>query len=191
MTDDDAVGRVMKLSESFVALGHDVLLTNRVVLMGEAPPAKHDVNVGEPLSGRSGRILADCCGVDLWAFMQAFERRNLLRAFPGLAPGGKGTLWPKDLARDAARRVIAERLLEGRRVVFLGGRVLDAFASWVPLLRNQERLRWVDLGAFEVAVAPHPSGVNRWWNDWRHREQAKAFWRDALTRSLTGTGTRA
>lgn len=188
MTDDGDVGRVMKLSESFVALGHDALLTNRVVVMGEAPrSAKHDVNVGEPLSGRSGRILADCCGVDLWEFMQAFERRNLLRAVPGLAPSGKGTLWPKDLARAAARSVIAERRLEGRRVVFLGGRVLDAFANWVSLPRNQERFRWVDLGAFEVAVAPYPSGVNRWWNDWRHREQAKVFWRDALTRSLTGT----
>jgi hypothetical protein len=108
------------------------------------------------------------CGLPLDAFLARFERVNLLPAFPGKA--GKGDRFPRAAARQAALALLPA--LQGRRAVLLGGRVAAAFG-----LPRAPLLVWQPLAGGEVAVAPHPSGINRWWNDPRNVRRAKRFWR--------------
>ena len=110
---------------------------------------------------------------------------NLLDEFPGR--NGKGTLWDPEKARGAAESCL-ERL-RGRRVLFLGRRVAKAFGfgkedlpplSWrqaVPEgsvlgVRTGRRVRFA-----RVAVIPHPSGINAWYNSEENRELASRFLR--------------
>jgi len=107
-----------------------------------------------------------CAGYRLWQmlpegttrsqYLDAFERRNLLRARE----------WSSRMAREAADGILPQ--LVGRLVVVLGRDVRSALglSPAEPLSINEEHvigggpgfdLRWL---AF-----PHPSGRNRWFND--------------------------
>ena len=135
------------------------------MLIGQDPGRQ---GTGEPLSGKAGRRLAALCGLDLDAYLARFQRVNLLPVFPGKA--GKGDRFPLPPAREAARALLPT--LEGRRVVLLGGRVAAAFG-----LHRAPLLVWMPIQGTWVAVAPHPSGVSRWWNDPRNVRRAQRFWR--------------
>ncbi len=125
---------------------------HKVVLVGESPPRI----VGAPLfSGPSGRRLIEASGLGPLGYVAAFGRLNLLERHPGSA--GKGSLFPLEEAREAVEEVAPA--LEGRFVVLLGGRVASAFRFGLPYF---EVGRW--RGSSCLAV-PHPSGVNRWWNE--------------------------
>jgi uracil-DNA glycosylase len=136
-----------------------------VIIIGQAPGPRGD---GEPLSGQAGRRLSALCGLTVDAYLAQFERVNLLTHFPGKA--GKGDAFPLPAARKAAAALLPA--LEGRRVVLLGGKVAAAFG-----LQQAPLLVWRPLGGAMVAVAPHPSGINRWWNDPRNVRRARRFWR--------------
>jgi uracil-DNA glycosylase len=142
------------------------------LIVGQAPSRGRDGL--EPLSGRSGRRLADLCGLTLEAFLARFDRVNLLAEWPGSA-GAKGDAFPIDEARAAAES-LAEVVAARDRIVLLGWNVARAFrfAGDVD--------GWFDWGRLsrdcgEVVVAPHPSGVNLWWNDPANVARARAFWR--------------
>jgi hypothetical protein len=94
------------------------------------------------------------------------EFRNLLGRHPGMQ--GKGSAFPVDKARRAARR-LERRAFPGRVVVLLGRRVCSAFglATLAPLdcEVHQDAL---------VVHLPHPSGVNHWWNERANRRAARA-----------------
>lgn len=91
---------------------------------------------------------------------------NLLGAYPGRS--GKGDAFPAGEARLAAAALDAR----GALVVLLGLGVTRAFKVAAPWFGRR--------GAF--VVAPHPSGVSRWWNEAGNRRRARRFWR-ALARS--------
>jgi len=130
------------------------------LLVGEAP-AKGSK---EPLGGRSGRFLAKLLGMGMGGFLDAFDRANLLR-FRQRPSAGKGDLFDLALASANARRMG----LRGRDVLLLGKRVALAFG-----LKDPAWLRPVRLGKRERAafVLPHPTGINRWWNDGGNRALA-------------------
>jgi hypothetical protein len=97
---------------------------------------------------------------------------NVLRAYPG-PEGDKGDAFPLDEARRASARLY--RRLKGRRVLVAGKRVAAAFGM------RAEYLEWVDHEAgFEAVVIPHPSGVNRWWNEPKNRRRFRRFARDLV-----------
>lgn len=138
----------------------------KVIIVGQAPSRSSDP--AEPLSGRSGAKLADLCGIALPDFLARFERLNLLDAFPGKA--GKGDVY----VGVGEARVIAENVLAasaGRSVVVLGAVNAAAFRLTAPAFRFQR------VGGASVAWCPHPSGVNRWWNDPANAARARRFWR--------------
>lgn len=133
----------------------------RIVLIGQAPNRR-----GRPdrplIGGRSGEFLQSLAGMTLWQYARAFERRNLLAAFPGSAP--HGDLFPAAEARTAAVEMAPS--LAGRRVIFVGRAVAAAFGH-----EQAPFYAWAkDDRGFEFAVIPHPSGVNTHWN----RSGAKA-----------------
>jgi uracil-DNA glycosylase len=157
-----------------------------ILIVGQAPSASSDPS--EPLSGRSGRRLASLCGMTLEEFLRAFDRVNLLPEFPGKA--SKGDRFPMAAGRSAAKAILAAS--QPRRCVLLGTGVWKSFGlppSPAPFL-------WLPAGPRLFSLCPHPSGVNRWWNDPLNEGQARSFWlrlhrsatalRDGMTISVDG-----
>ena len=133
------------------------------LIIGQAPSKTGEGC--EPINGRSGKKLAACMGVSVEEYLERFERVNVLDRFPGKQ--GKGDKFPLPEAREAAQGI----RLEGRPFVLLLGRgVASAFG-----LGNLPWLEWAEVEQARVAVVPHPSGINRWWNEQENRERAREF----------------
>jgi uracil-DNA glycosylase len=139
------------------------------ILVGEAPSASSDP--WNPLSGMTGRRLRQWLGRDP---ATVFCLANLLDRWPG--KGRKGSRFPLALAKRRARaaaRVMALRGMPGR-LVFVGARVASAFG-----FRRMEPLKWrrATLGGrrVDVALLPHPSGCNMYYNRRANVESAARF----------------
>lgn len=134
---------------------------DRLVIVGENP---HRTSVAHrpalSLTGSSGRNLCAWAGWPWLTYLRRTERTNLF-----LDPQ------PTWDAEEARRR--AEAMWFGdRRVLLLGTRVARAFdADTWPIFEWRPLLGW---GA-EAARIPHPSGLNRAWNDVDVRTQAREF----------------
>mgnify|MGYP001576063991 FL=1 len=157
-------------------------LTKRWIIIGEAPSRNGDPK--KPITGRPGRCLARAAfgaAADVPRFLAGFERKNLIGTWPGQE--GKGSAWPVAAARKAAGTLLPE--LAGRTAILLGKRVARAFGmarlayfAWAPIkVAAGMRPAW-------VVVVPHPSGINRWWNDAANRKKAggwlRVAWHDSL-----------
>jgi uracil-DNA glycosylase len=146
---------------------------DRVVLLGQAPSRD-----GDPLrpliGGGSGRILQLLTGTMVSQYRELYERRNLLKSWPGAADG-KGDHFPTAEAHAAAVALLPR--LAGRRVVLLGSGVARAFGfdTLTP------RFCWIERDGVRFALSPHPSPVNRWWNEYRNRAQAARFFGSITT----------
>lgn len=98
-----------------------------------------------------------------------FDRVNLLAEHPGRG-AGRGDTWPKEQAAEAWRALAPS--LAGRRVALVG-RAADAAG-----LRGLPPLRWIegeDGGPARLCYLPHPSGVNRWYNEGGNRARVGAW----------------
>jgi hypothetical protein len=80
------------------------------------------------------------------------------------------------MAREAAK-LERGRWRRGDRVILVGRAVVRAFG-----LDLEEPFVWTDEGGVEVAMIPHPSGLNRQYNDEAVRERASEFLTEALAR---------
>lgn len=154
------------------------------LIIGQAPGPNTDPAV--PLGGRCGDRLADLCGLELKDFFLLFERVNLIQKFPGKLT--KGDAFPLDEARKGAIDVLIMSHVHERKIVLLGDNVAKAFGfnpSTLPTLQMHRRPAFPFAG---VATCPHPSGVNRWWNEPDNVKRARRFWRriaaDALASEL-------
>lgn len=87
---------------------------------------------------------------------------NVLSAFPGKS--GKGDRFPLAEARQCAAKICLEPV-----TLLAGSNVARAFQLSPALFT------WNDVQGCRVAVVPHPSGINRWWNDPAHVAQFRAF----------------
>jgi len=142
------------------------------LIVGEAP-SKNEFTE-RPIEGRVGKRLAGCCGMPLVQFLEHFDRVNLLHVRQDTKEKG----FEFDLK---AARVEAERLRDGFKedqiVLLLGGRVAEAFRVhdhyFVETRVNFARLY----------IVPHPSGVNRYWNDPANVEKMNTFMRLIVERT--------
>lgn len=106
-------------------------------------------------------------------YLERFDRENILHHYPG-PNNGKGDAFPIIEARERAAEFAPK--LKGRDVVFLGNAVARTFN-----LGDLDLLRWCSLEyrgtgiKFHGVVFPHPSGINRWWNDDRNLLRARVF----------------
>lgn len=164
----------------------------RVLLVGEAPGpggGSYINSLALVLALRS-RGEAARCGAPKIQFdsrppwVRHFElitrHANLLDAYPGVATGRDGSAFVREKARAAAREA-SQALVEAREaarlgyqaVLLAGTRVAAAFG-----LRGIEYFDWTNFAIgsrLPVAVVPHPSGVNRWWNEEENRLAAMRF----------------
>lgn len=137
-----------------------------MIIVGEAPSFTGQDRT--PLSGPGGDRLAQAMGLrDHAELAERFTLLNVLDYFPGREKRGKGAAFPMEEARPEARRILAET--DGP-MVLLGQRVAAAFG-----MPSAPYLVWLTHQGRDVCVVPHPSGINRWWNDERNRRVAERF----------------
>lgn len=145
----------------------------KLVIVGEAPARRSG---RRPFDGLSGDRLAKYMGLgDRDELLSRTECVNVLRRHPG-PDGDKGSAFPPEQAQRGARRLLS--LLRGRTVLLASKRVARAFGVRVDYLRWQDHPE-----GFRVAVIPHPSGVNRWWNEHENRRRFRRFARRTLRRT--------
>jgi hypothetical protein len=138
----------------------------RVLLIGEAPGKS---GVGVPLQGVVNRW-ARMLGVEPSSFDEV-DRVNLIGAWPGSS--GRGSAFPMSEAK-AAGALLRMRWQGVGRAVFVGRRVARAMGyAGLPYMEWTEDVEEPSLGT--VAVVPHPSGANRWYNDRDDARKAAEF----------------
>jgi hypothetical protein len=144
------------------------------LLLGEAPSRTSDP--ARPFDGHSGRRLQKLMPEGV-ALADVFELRNLLDEWPGASD--KGSAFDFALARERCVEIINawERF---RLVVLVGRRVARAFGDG-----GLDYLEVVGI-AFPRVVFPHPSGVDRWWNEQANVERARRFMHDVALHVLGG-----
>lgn len=82
--------------------------------------------------------------------------------------------WSRERAASAARRFVRAYSHRAVAVLMLGTKVCSAFGVTRP-----EWLRTYDIGdGMEGVAVPHPSGLNRWYNDPANRRRAEMVLRD-------------
>jgi len=149
-------------------------LSRRVVFIGQAPArSDHKAKFGSS-SGRAQKRLGALCGLSAEEFRSGVGWVNLLSRWPG--KNGKGDAFDFVKARHQAWKL---NLLfkDGQRVVFLGRNVCRTFNA-----ETLEPLSSVlSITGTRFWHVPHPSGVNRWWNDPAHRRSAAAVLRTILS----------
>jgi uracil-DNA glycosylase len=148
----------------------------RVVIVGQAP-SWSTRGQAKPFSGASGRRLAALLDVSHEELLDGrVDLVNLLPRWPGRGDSNHplGDHFPMAAARSAARRLRVA--LDGCVVVMCGKNVRDAFGLTQDFF---EMARVVD--HFTYVVIPHPSGVNRWWNDEQNYQRAERYLRRKIT----------
>jgi hypothetical protein len=138
-------------------------------VVGEAPSRTSDPHQALT-GGRSGRFLAELAGLEPHQLGFLFCLVNLLPELPA------------EDRKDALMRSAGVRLgpaLAGRRVLVLGRRVARALGLSAGLLEE-------DPGSIDALVLPHPSGLNRGWQDPELRPRVAALLRTEARRAAEG-----
>ena len=144
--------------------------THKIGLVGQAPSRRGDPR--KPLAGPNGRKIARLAGIS-YDELIACRRKHLNGHYNGKRP--------KDDAFDHAKGNVnaADVLLDWRveRIVLLGKNVARCFG-----FRDLPFLAEISLYGRRFLIFPHPSRVNRWWNERRNEQRA----RQLLQRFLQG-----
>ena len=150
------------------------------LIVGQAP--SKDTDGRPPFSGRSGKRLAELLGVPHECLGELFDLANLVPTFPGKQ--GKGDAFPMDVARANAARLNPW----GRPFVLLVGKQVAQACGF----KHASYFDLLFMNNVSTFIVPHPSGVNRWWNDPANREKAEAFMRalPALRTAAPGSASR-
>lgn len=150
-----------------------------VIVYGQAPGKNSPPGAAPFSGGRTGALLEELAGVPLDVLQREWTFVNVLPHYPGSAPSGVGDAFPMSEARAQAL-AISDTWVSGDRIVLCGRNVARSF-GWTSL----PYLSW-ERGPFDIAISvfPHPSGLNRWWNDLDNRVEAAMFLRDLVRRSI-------
>lgn len=143
------------------------------MFVGQGPGKNHPPG-SRPLEGKkgAGARLAKLCGLTNEELLKRCDTSNLLPDWRG--KNGKGDNFPMNEAIISAE-LIWTKFFDYDRVVLFGSNVASAFG-----MKNEKVLKWVVLEGTTVAVVPHPSGINRWYNDPENRKKAEKFLRKLI-----------
>jgi uracil-DNA glycosylase len=165
------------------------------LILGETPSRSGDRFWRYPLSGDVGVRLALWAGLvpeeegmDLkdygafyWPLRGAYDLANVIERWPGQGRRGRGADWPLDEAHRGLNRLLDNGVLPRNRVIVcLGRRVLDLIVH-----RQLDFYRWVRFKGtgWQIAGIPHPSKLNRMYNDPAHVAAAGKTLRGAIKRA--------
>lgn len=136
----------------------------KVLVVGVAPGPSH----GERrafLGSSSGAALERLWGMQPGELGLLADTANLAPSWPGRASGGLGDAVP---AKVELVRAAAELDLTGYSAVVLCGAAVAGAMGFDP-----EPLRVHERDGRRFLVLPHPSPVNRWWNESSNRTAAR------------------
>lgn len=177
---------------------------NKIVFVGQAPGRPVAGMPTRPFArhSQSGKRLIELSGSE--TFLDDHDFVNLIDEYPGKGDKNNphGDAFPMVEARSAARWFVRTHDFEPRwghllraprPFVMVGANVAEAFGTkWVPsfvwhklfLLRDgrttvksMSDFAVDPLACYKFAMIPHPSGVNRFWNDPANVRRAKKFLR--------------
>ncbi len=145
------------------------LATSRLVIIGTWPGAsgKSELPLYPLPPGSTGHRIFEMTGIsNTRAYLSLIFRANLLSYNPG--PD-----WPVREASIAADAMLP--FLRDRSVVLLGRRVGRAFGiGTIPFLKwHKHRV------GFTVAILPHPSARNEWYQSEKNSALAQLFFRES------------
>lgn len=156
-------------------------ITKEVVIVGENPARRayaRDPNV-KPLWGPSARVLCSLIGFALDETFGAVpprlrdhQRHAFLSTRANLMNLCYGKEWSQVTADNSARKILDQ---VPAIVVMLGRKVARSFTKQKLNLYEPVYER-----GSELILIPHPSGLNRMYNEQQHRERAGAVLRKAL-----------
>lgn len=127
--------------------------SSRVIFVGQGPSQNGDPL--KPLEGQLGEKLAQLLDLRFEDYVDEYARINLNAEWIGKG-SGKGDVF------DATEgRATAKVLLRGSwtHYVLLGQKVAECFGP------GGNPLDTIQKGEKSFFLLPHPSGINRWWND--------------------------
>lgn len=182
---EDALGRAGR-SADLASDGQHVRVSipsggSRPLMIGEMPAPTSDPS--RVFDGRSMRWMCYLVGLDEETFRSRVDAINL---FPS-----RLSTWPGPARAAQAARELASRLKGRPRpslAVLVGRRVARALGHDRPFFGLGGS---VDLGAHHAVPCvsmPHPSGLNRWWNDQANRATGGAFLRELVVARPNNTG---
>lgn len=125
--------------------------------------------------GKFGERLAKMLGISMKKYLSV-NRRNLIAYYPGKS--GKGDNFPFEEAKSAAYEMEKE-FGRGAEILLLGKNVAKAFG-----FGNMKFLDSTEIGGVMFHLFPHPSGVNRWWNNPNNTKAAKIFAKKIARRAI-------
>jgi uracil-DNA glycosylase len=138
---------------------------NGVLFVGQAPSRRSD----EPLDGKTGAAIAKLLGIPHVEFLARFQRLNLNRKLVGRSKTGRADPYDRNEGELRAAGIAAS---ETPRIVLLGRHVATSFGlTFDPLMIRREKNLAETINRY--LILPHPSGLNRWWNDPRNRRAAQ------------------
>jgi len=150
----------------------------KLIVIGQAPGPTGEGKEPFCTSSYSGQRLRKYMGAKL---MRRAQMVNLLSSYPGHSGDTLGgDRFDSRLGRISARILFEEGSLHGALVVMAGRHVAYACAPLFGSMSDPYFLRSRTENAdgwLEHVCVPHPSGVNRWWNEPKNRSQARAFFK--------------
>ncbi len=147
----------------------------RIQFVGQAP--SQETEGKPPFTGKCGKFLAEVLlGTTQEQMLKDHDFINVLDYWPGKGLGGDK--FPMDKAQAEAQKKL-DILRNKRVVILLGNNVARAFGaksfsylSWYEI-RNPQNSN--DVIVPRMAVIPHPSGINRYWNRPENRTVVAKF----------------
>ena len=144
--------------------------THKIGLVGKAPSRRGDPH--KPLAGPNGQKIARLAGMS-YGELIACRRKYLNTHYSGKR--GKRDAFDHAKGNLNAADVLMDWRVE--RLVLLGKNVARCFG-----FRDLPFLAEIRIYGRRFLIFPHPSGVNRWWNERRNERRA----RQILQRFLRG-----
>jgi len=144
--------------------------THKIGLVGQAPSRRGDPR--KPLAGPNGRKIARLAGMS-YEELIACRRRHLNPHYNGKR--GEDNAFDHAKGNANAADVLMDWRVE--RIVLLGKKVARCFG-----FRDLPFLAEINIYGRRFLIFPHPSGVNRWWNERQNERRA----RQLLQRFLRG-----
>jgi len=153
----------------------------KLTMIGQAPSRETDGQ--PPFTGKCGVFLAMLMCITQDEMLAQHEMLNVLQKWPGKGIGGDK--FPMVDAKIAAKKMLPS--LRNKPVILLGANVARAFGAknfaYGQYYEIRDPEHPSDIVVPFMAVIPHPSGVNRYWNRPENRDAVRKFFVELLAKN--------
>ena len=150
----------------------------KILLVGQAPSRTGSPTLDASTPGSASSRLLKLFDMTRDDYMDRFKRLNLIHDYPGSLPGGRGDRFSITEGRKSAQRI--QKQISEHHILCIGKKVgkcfnLDECFTWndyihcYPFTRN-----W-------IAMIPHTSGLNRFYNDPDNVQRTKTFLQELIS----------